>query len=65
MIVRIAVISLFVLCLTWPSLSAESIAGVDCAAVRKLTRIEILYWIKRLGLTKANIEAIKKQCAIK
>lgn len=44
---------------------AQSVGGVDCATIRKLTAIERWYWIKRLQLSAADIRAIKKQCGLK
>lgn len=39
--------------------------GVNCADVRSLTRIERWYWIKRLGLTRQQVAAIKRACNIR
>ncbi len=39
--------------------------GVDCATIRKLTTIERWYWIRRLGLSAADIHAIKTKCEVK
>lgn len=44
---------------------SESIAGVDCSDIRRLTAIERWYWIKRLKLSRADIRAVKARCGIK
>lgn len=44
---------------------AASVGGVDCAVIRRLSAFERLYWIAHLGLSAADIRAIKKTCNIK
>jgi hypothetical protein len=60
-----AFLAALLLWLAFNSAVAQSIGGVDCATIRKLTAIERWYWIKRLGLSAADIRAIKKQCGIR
>jgi hypothetical protein len=44
--------------------NAASVGGVDCVLIRRLTAFERLYWIAHLGLSAADIRAIKKTCNI-
>lgn len=61
---RAVLVALF-LCLTSNVAGAQSIGGVDCATIRKLTALERWYWIKRLGLTPAQLRTIRHTCRIK
>jgi hypothetical protein len=60
-----AFIAAFSLCLLLAATAnATSVGGVDCALIRRLTALERLYWIAHLGLSAADIRAIKKICNI-
>ena len=45
--------------------NAASVGCVGCALIRRLNALEPLYWIAHLGLSAADIRAIKKTCNIK
>lgn len=65
LLVTALLFALFVLGLLITPAPAQTVGGIDCAVIRKLTALERWYWIKRLGLAPAQIVTIKRTCGIK
>lgn len=59
-----ALIALALLLALYAPARAQTINGITCDDVRRLTALERWYWIKRLKLTPAEVEQIKRTCQI-
>jgi hypothetical protein len=63
--VVIAIAFIILVGLLWGISAAQTVSGIECSYIRKLTTIERKYWIWRLGLSQEQVSQIRKVCGVR